>query len=992
MGTNPPADINDQEQAPEELTPLNVVMIFVVIATCFAVCFLNSPPPERTPDGAVPWADGSVLKALTDALAFDFSIPTPLGVGVKNLVFGIACGVGAIIVSLGLFAASRSRERDFTLVEDQPAEQPVSHLKKQIDAFQGAQVLLVLLLAMSFLSSLWSPMAELAIGGSTLLLGQCLWVFAIRHGLNGRACRAAASGVAVVLTLTAALAVVYYYERNRTMRVGYPIGNPLFFAACLMPAVLICVCWIVPSLSALLRGRSRALICLGLCAGALVPLLWGTLLADPRSTYVGLAAGCVAIVFFALRGRGAKSAVVALTVVGVVIGYFAWLGPILEHRSETIRTRLHAWDYAAQLIELAPVVGHGQGGFALLGDSLTVQNVADDPRALHARLSHAHSEWLETWVDLGSVGLVITLGCFALTFWAGVQALRRDSTRHQRWLLLGLLSSLVALITEECFDVALRVAGLPTIFYTVLGLTWAVIGSGRSSGPPAAAPKGRAMVRGLLTACVAALGLLVSTSALLDFQASRALYDFQEKLQQRQWAAATEDVEFARRYRLSPSRKLTAYYTQAWCHLRIAEGAMQDFLVRAQAEADPQNSLPTEPLLSVGQEAVTQARRVLELVDNLSRHTEQYYGTYRLAGGAFELMRRMALATGDRGRAEQYRKAALAALTKEHERQPHDAGLAWHILELSGELSVAEVVKLICPPMQYHQVDERYYQLVQGLAGRPDFDAAFEPILTEALATLIVLPAGSAAVRYSAQKLRIAAWVAAGRREFADARAYARSALNLAEQERERFPIAYAIAHRELAHFTFLDDPTDPGAAVDIALKGMSLLPVSHEAEPVKMRMRERLTLYYLAAGEEQAALNLMPGRDQLKPEAVQAEMASLYLSLCQLLSSFDATRRPDYLPARLDRFDELCQTSQVAPQLKPAAAMFKANLALQVGDLSECVEHWDEAIAKGASPVQILEQAENAAQKHPQDEALTRFLLELRIQLTGPGLLDAGQ
>ena len=71
---------------------------------------------------------------------------------------------------------------------------------------------------------------------------------------------------------------------------------------------------------------------------------------------------------------------------------------------------------------------------------------------------------------------------------------------------------------------------------------------------------------------------------------------------------------------------------------------------------------------------------------------------------------------------------------------------------------------------------------------------------------------------------------------------------------------------------------------------------------------------------------------------------------------------------------------------------MFRASLALQAGDLSECVKRWDEAIAKGASPVQILMQAEEAAREHPQDEALARFLLELQIQLTGPGLLDAGQ
>ena len=88
----------------------------------------------------------------------------------------------------------------------------------------------------------------------------------------------------------------------------------------------------------------------------------------------------------------------------------------------------------------------------------------------------------------------------------------------------------------------------------------------------------------------------------------------------------------------------------------------------------------------------------------------------------------------------------------------------------------------------------------------------------------------------------------------------------------------------------------------------------------------------------------------------------------------------------------ELCQTSRVAPQFKPAAAMIKAELARQAGDLPACVEHWEDAIAKGVSAAHILVLAEEASKEHPQDEALGLFLLELSIQLTGPGLLDAGQ
>ncbi len=71
---------------------------------------------------------------------------------------------------------------------------------------------------------------------------------------------------------------------------------------------------------------------------------------------------------------------------------------------------------------------------------------------------------------------------------------------------------------------------------------------------------------------------------------------------------------------------------------------------------------------------------------------------------------------------------------------------------------------------------------------------------------------------------------------------------------------------------------------------------------------------------------------------------------------------------------------------------MMKAELARQAGDLATCVAHWEDAIVNGVSPAQILMLAENTTQEHPQDEALARFLLELRIQLTGPGLLDAGQ
>ncbi len=970
----------------EELRPLNVVMVFVVIATVLAVCFFTSPPPNRTPAGAIPWAKGSMLKELTDALAFDFSIPTPLGLAVKNLAFGVASGVSAMVVALGVFATRRSPGHEITLTEDESPPTRFSHLQRQIDPLQGAQLMFGGLVGLSFLSSLWAPMQEVAIGGSVILLGQCLWTFAIRFGLNARACKAVAIGMVVVLSTTATLAVGYYYERNQTLRVGYPIGNPLFFAACMIPAVMVCVCWLASGVGALARAKVRAFIGIGLCILALIPILWGIRLADPRSTYLALAAGMVCIVFFAVRGAAAKISVVVVTLVLGVVGYLLWLGPLLTHRPETIRTRLYAWSYAQELIAQSPIIGHGQGGFALLGDALAVNDVADDPRALHAHLAHAHNEWLETCVNLGSMGLVITLGCYALTLWAGVRALRQMLDPARRWLLIGLLASLAALIVEESFDVALRIAGLPTIFYAVLGMTWAVIASSGTGDAARPTPSKKSPVQGVISAGVVALGLIVSATALLDFRASRALYAFQEKLQQRQWDSAMQDVEFARQHRLSPNRKLTAYYSQAWCHLRIAEEFLRDFQGKAIAPADPQNRPPAALLRSYAQDAVDRAKYAIELAQQVSQHASRYYGIDRVAGAAFEIMGRLAALAGDQERAEQYRQAALGELRKELLRHPHDAGLVWHIIELSPDLGLADIIELICPPMRYHQVALRYFQLVQALANKPTFDVEFQPILAQAMTKLITGQPGAVEVTYPAQKLRIAAWVAVGRGNLSDAKAYAKNALDLSAKQKDQFPIAYAIAHRELAHFSFMDNPNEPQIAIEIAMRSNSLLPDSHESAPVKERTTHRLAMYYVALGDEEAAKVLIPGHSRLKPEALDAELTSLYLSLCQLMLTLPPVKRPDYFLPRVDRLYELSQTNQVPPQIKSAASMMKAQVAYQQADLSGCIQYWKDALSKGVDPRQVWSLAERASQAHPEHESLRQFFKELSALLSGPG------
>ena len=72
------------------------------------------------------------------------------------------------------------------------------------------------------------------------------------------------------------------------------------------------------------------------------------------------------------------------------------------------------------------------------------------------------------------MGIVLLASALWLTVRAGMLALRAAPSSGRRWALVGLLGALVGLCVDACFGVGLRVSGVPTLFYTVIGLIWAL--------------------------------------------------------------------------------------------------------------------------------------------------------------------------------------------------------------------------------------------------------------------------------------------------------------------------------------------------------------------------------------------------------------------------------------------------------------------------------------------------------------------------------------
>jgi hypothetical protein len=258
------------------------------------------------------------------------------------------------------------------------------------------------------------------------------------------------------------------------------------------------------------------------------------------------------------------------------------------------------------------------------------------------------------------------------------------------------------------------------------------------------------------------------------------------------------------------------------------------------------------------------------------------------------------------------------------------------------------------------------------MAENPKFKDEFRPILAEALAVVLAKQTDADQIGFAPEKLRIAAWVAAADRRLDDARAYAKQALILAEARGDRFPISPAVISRELAHYTFLADADHPEAAIEIARKGKAYLPDSHEAKPVRLRLDERQAVYHLAAGNEEAARELILEIDRLRPEALRLELSKLYYSLLEALASMPTDGQPEYLQDRLERF------------LGIAPPLMKADVAQRLGKINACIDYWEEALSAGVDPRDVFDRLQNALQFQPENEALKSFEKRFRSGSVG--------
>jgi O-antigen ligase len=187
-------------------------------------------------------------------------------------------------------------------------------------------------------------------------------------------------------------------------------------------------------------------ILLAFCCGAMIMSLSTTAV----GTFAFMLMLCLIYRIFRWRYEVMVSAVLAVTIVGVatiifIAGYvgsdslFSSVG-----KDTTLSGRTFIWQYVWDQIQLRPWLGYGLSAFwnGYEGPSGYVQ------LAMRIPVIYAHNGFLDIWLSIGLVGLIVFVVGFLLTTVQSLELLRKTNTPEGFWPLLFLTYVLLSNLTE----------------------------------------------------------------------------------------------------------------------------------------------------------------------------------------------------------------------------------------------------------------------------------------------------------------------------------------------------------------------------------------------------------------------------------------------------------------------------------------------------------------------------------------------------------------
>ena len=196
-----------------------------------------------------------------------------------------------------------------------------------------------------------------------------------------------------------------------------------------------------------LRGKKHSWI-----YWCLLALSCGTMIMSQSTTALGtfvvMLLLCMVYRIFRWRYEVMVSAILAVTIIGLgaliyIAGYYDTLVGSVG-KDTTLSGRTFIWQAVWDQIQLKPWLGYGLAAFwnGLQGPSAYVQ------LAVRIPVIYAHNGFLDLWLSVGLVGLIIFIAGFFNTILQSLALLRKTNTPEGFWPLLFLTYILLSNLTE----------------------------------------------------------------------------------------------------------------------------------------------------------------------------------------------------------------------------------------------------------------------------------------------------------------------------------------------------------------------------------------------------------------------------------------------------------------------------------------------------------------------------------------------------------------
>ena len=217
--------------------------------------------------------------------------------------------------------------------------------------------------------------------------------------------------------------------------------------------------------------------------------------------------------------------------------------------------RAAIWKYTIPMIKDYPLLGSGIGSFKY--NSLRYQAKffdQGDNRALYPYgvADKTHNEYLQLWVELGIIGLIIFIWLIFAYFNYGLKILKREKDRYKQGVIIGLMGSVMAFLIDSIFWFPLHHSFTSFLFWLCLGLL-VVMGlkedkavcKSKSNKKRISAKNDIHQFKPLLAISIVLLAVILSISAAKPFIARIYWYNGFKEIEKENWDRAIKKYEIA---------------------------------------------------------------------------------------------------------------------------------------------------------------------------------------------------------------------------------------------------------------------------------------------------------------------------------------------------------------------------------------------------------------------------------------------------------------